>query len=782
MASQEKQVGSVAQSEPSAFGEDVRLALQGGDGDIQAVEAPEAAIEPQPIPLPLQPFPIPWLLRASGLYEWKFPIFQIPQPIPIPRPIPFPEPGPLDPGSEAGAQDVDAAQALTPLPFWFQREELRLDVDGQHPQMVVSGTLFSGLTTRVHWIANLTPSRLSSNTYTGFIWYKDGNGAALPQTNVTVQVTKSWFSSQRKVTVTFTGGGAPNQVRTYAWKSSYFHPAEFEYDAVEGTTALTSINTGDHPNRPAGLPIENLSIETAYRRAGFAVTKSGGDAPIPILEAGADALWSDMEMHDAMQAYWSRFANAPQWSMWVLFAWQHVAVPSRGITPDNLGGIMFDDIGPNHRQGTAIFNGSFIKDAPAGDPSPAAWVRRIKFWTACHEMGHAFNLAHSWRKSFGTPWIPLTNEPEARSFMNYPYNVSGGESAFFADFEYRFSDAELLFLRHAPHRFLQPGNADWFDDHGFRQADVAARPSFALELRVHRDVDYFEFLEPVTIEAKLTNTANQPQVIPALILEDQGEMTVIIKKDGKRARQWSPFAHYRDSGDKKVLHPGESIYSSLFLGAGVNGWDLAEPGVYHVQAALHMEDEDVVSNALRVRVAPPRSYEEEFLAQDFFSEDVGRTLAFGGTRYLEGANDTLRNVAEQLEDRRVAKHAHLALGNPLTRDYKRLVVEREANAAAKAIKVEEAKPEEAAKQLAQALMQDPDEAAGTLGHIAYKAQVDQYAAFLADHGEADEAAARLQKAEKTLAARGVLPSVLKDMKQQRATYAKKSSGKKNAKK
>ena len=38
-----------------------------------------------------------------------------------------------------------------------RREELRLDVDGQYPQHVVSGTQYSGLTQVVHWIANLTP-------------------------------------------------------------------------------------------------------------------------------------------------------------------------------------------------------------------------------------------------------------------------------------------------------------------------------------------------------------------------------------------------------------------------------------------------------------------------------------------------------------------------------------------------------------------------------------------------------------------------------------------------
>ena len=47
--------------------------------------------------------------------------------------------------------------------------------------------------------------------------------------------------------------------------------------------------------------------------------------------------------------------------------------------------------------------------------------------------------------------------------MNYPFRVAGGQSAFFADFEYRFSDQELLFMRHAPERFVQMGAADWFD-------------------------------------------------------------------------------------------------------------------------------------------------------------------------------------------------------------------------------------------------------------------------------------------------------------------------------
>ena len=130
---------------------------------------------------------------------------------------------------------------------------------------------------------------------------------------------------------------------------------------------------------------------------------------------------------------------------------------------------MFDDIGTAQRQGTAIFSDSFIAQAPAGEANPGPWVERMRFWTAMHEIGHAFNLAHSWQKSLGTAWVPLADEPSALSYMNYPFNYPAGLDAFFAAFEYGFSPDELLFLRHAPERFVKMGAEPWFSNHGFEQ-------------------------------------------------------------------------------------------------------------------------------------------------------------------------------------------------------------------------------------------------------------------------------------------------------------------------
>jgi hypothetical protein len=755
---------------PAAFpGADAPFSPDPEPAALEGLEETELmeAIE-RGLPVPTIPTRFPILVLASGLYEWRFPVLTVPGPVPVqPFPVPIP---PADHVEEAEVEEVVAVQRAGLTPLFFRREELRLDVDGWYPQMVVSGTIYSGPTMRVHWIANLSRTT-AANLYTGHIWYRDGDVAWMPYTNVRLAVTKSLFANQREVIVRFTGAGAPALLRTYKWVSATYHPIEFEYDTVAGTTKVTELNTGDHPNRPPSLPVQNLSIETVYRRAGFNVSK-GADTVVPLSGAGPNAMWSNMEMHDAMQIHWSRFANKPQWALWVLFAGLHEMGTS-------LGGIMFDDIGPNHRQGTALFNDSFIKNPPAGDPAPAAWVRRMKFWTAVHEMGHAFNLAHSWQKALvfqgKGPWIPLMNEPEARSFMNYPYNVAGGQAAFFADFEFRFTDGELLFLRHAPERFVQPGNALWFDHHGFKQAETAAGSAYRLELRTHRQLPYFEFMEPVAAELKLTNSSAQPVLVNAAALAETDALTVIVKKRDQAARQVLPYAQYCFTSDRAVLTPGESLYAPLRLGGCLGGWAIAEPGYYTVQVLLRIGNEDVVSNPIEIRVAPPRGFEEELLGQDFFSDDVGRVLEFGGSLYMRTANDTLRTVTDQLGTRRVARHARLALANPLMREYKELVIagEEPITMEAPVEKVFRARPAEpaAARVLFdETLFQGADEAAETLGHIEYRNRVEQCTRFLADQGEPVAAANSIDVAAKALKGRKVLNTVVQEMEGLAAAY------------
>jgi hypothetical protein len=644
----------------------------------------------------------------------------------------------------------------------FIAEEVRLDVDGRYPQMTVSGTVKPRFARGLDWIASL--SRTGVDVWRGPIWYKDGNASLLPHTEVEVRALRSFFPAGRKLTLTFRSGTVREVSREYAWKSASFHKVQLEYDAVQGAHPVFSIATHAHPNRPSTLPSEALTIETVFARSGFEVSK-GVDSIIPITDAGLDARWSDSEMHDAMIAHWSRFQDAPQWALWVLFAAMH----EQGTS---LGGIMFDDIGPNHRQGTAIFTDSFIANPPANDAAPDAWVARMRFWTAVHEMGHSFNLAHSWQKALGTQWVPLANEPEARSFMNYPYYVGGGQTAFFADFGFRFSNQELLFMRHAPERFVQMGNADWFDHHGFEQAAVSPEPTLALEVRVNRARPEFEFLEPVVIELKVKNATSQPILVDANLLSGGEGLTLIIKKHGNPARQWHPFAKACLQPEVRVLQPGEAIYQSIFAGVGTNGWDLAEPGRYTIQACLTRDGEDVVSKPLALRIAPPRGHDEEYLAQDVFTEAVGRVLAFDGSRELVEASAALREVTAKLPGRKIAMHAQVALGMPLRRPGKVLAAADGGWVVAGA----QAEPEEAKALLHEALMKKETAAAESLGHIDYHYYVDQFAKWLADQGEVTEARRVLGELEKTLALRNVKPAVLESIRAKREALRRPARG------
>lgn len=675
-------------------------------------------------------------------------------------------------GSVAGTESGDY---IFP---WRETEELRLDIDGRYPQNTVSGTIRRGIVGRVNWIARLR--RIGRNVWGGNIWYKDGMTTILPQTNVIVKVRNGMFPNQKRVTTVFSGGGHAKRIRRYSYVSPYFHKVEFEYDRVEGIIPVTSINTDAHPNHPASLPTETLTISNVYRRAGFDVSM-GDESVVTAALADSNGLsgWSDQEMHDAMQTYWSRFTNAPMWAMWVFFADQH----ERG---SSLGGIMFDDIGPNHRQGTALFYDSFISNRPSSDPAPDAFVDRMRFWTAIHEMGHAFNLAHSWQKnhppSWGSSWIPLANDAEARSFMNYPYNVAGGQNAFFSDFNYRFLDEEMLFLRHSPGRFVQMGRADWFDNHGFQNIETTDVP-LTLEARVHRKTPVFEFMEPVYVELKLTNTSNRMQVVNEDLVENANHMTIITRREGQTAKQVVPFVRHLHTDTQVSLAPGESMYGSILVSVGTNGWNVDEPGRYLIQVAINQGDMDIVSQPLNIIVGQTTDTQQLILAQDFFTEDVGRVVTLGGSRVLTTANTTIHNIVEQLPHTAVSIHARQAMANVVARDYKLLNLKedmltqmRPASEIGGAINVQKAQIVEAEILMADILDNKNDQAIDTLGHIGFKTLMDRHCDDLVASNKTPAAAQVQDTLLTTLKNRGVIKTVLADVKNRRDGYRKVKKG------
>lgn len=704
---------------------------------------------PQPIPIPIpRPIPIPSFCSAvSGRYRYvplpRVPtVPTIPGPFPARPTVPRPLPGPI-------------------FPINLLTITVRVDVDRFMPQNRISIEWFRLFPRQqAHVIAEVTSDRctgFNNRTVVADIVYRDGDPAAVPGTTVTFRARRTSGFSYDTYTLEISGGGSTTRTYNLAFQSTKFDDVEFEVDRVSNAGAIvTAYNTGDHPNRPAALPVETLSLETVYERAGFNVRMSPNTTVIPATDAGANGTWSDAEMHNAMVTYWSRFANRPQWALWVLYAARH-------DTGRSLGGVMFDDIGPNHRQGTAIFTDSFIQDNPPGDPDPAGWRRRMQFWTAIHEMGHAFNLAHSWQKAlsgpFGHPWVPLANEPEARSYMNYPFRVAGGEATFFSDFGFRFTDDELVFMRHAPRRFVQMGNEAWFFNHGFEAPGAQSQTGdWALQIRPNRDANAYRFLEPVSMELKLTNTSGAAVHEDPDMLQDGRHVTVYLQREGGPVRQWRPMMTRCHDTHAEKLDSGESLYGAHLISAATDGFLIDEPGFYKVQAAVDMTGEIVVSNVLRVYVGPPAGGEEAAVAPDFFTEDVARVLAFRGAPALETANAALANVVERCADNPVAAHARVALSAPGLRDFK--VLDVAAGRDGLKLSSTSNKVAQAADAHAEALLAQPDAAADTIGHIGYFGQLREVAEALESHGAAEKAVDIMEKTIAVMKKRQILQSVI----------------------
>jgi hypothetical protein len=278
-------------------------------------------------------------------------------------------------------------------------------------------------------------------------------------------------------------------------------------------------------------------------------------------------------------------------------------------------------------------------------------------------------------------------------------------------------------------------------------------------------------MEPVWLELKLTNTGRQPRLVDSDVL-DADSLTVILKKEGKDARQLVPFRQKCVAPETKALMPGESIYGTVLASAGLNGWDVAEPGTYMIQAAAHIGDEDIVSAPFTLRIAPPVTRDEEYSAGDLFTQDAARVLVFGGSRFLDGANDLLHEVVERFPDRRIALHARVALGNPLTIDYKQVLPTEDGLD----LEIASAQPDEAVKLLRPALITDADVAAETFGHIRYRGLAVRAARRLATAGAETEATKTIDSVIKTLDARipddrPVKPKVLEELKETREALA-----------
>ncbi len=570
----------------------------------------------------------------------------------IPQPIPLPK------------RPVSGRYRNSGL-FW--QLALRVDVDGKRPMNRLSGDFFqkSGATVTYFgsFVVNaptisLTPSTVTiSGTSTGT--YATG----FPKVKVTIPRTLIIQPPAAATIQFFSLTNAPGATYVCSFESAYFRSMQLETDKVSDATlpVFSSYNTG---SLPSGGPARTLSVVSAYAEAGIEIQNAGTSDTINIGEAGANTSWSNAELHASMVHHFSLWKDDPQWKVWLLDAQKHDLGPG-------LYGIMFDQQG-KQRQGCATFY--------QGIGGTTADKLRLQLYTSVHELGHCFNLLHSWQKSFAVP--PVPNRPAALSFMNYPWNYPGGGApGFWSAFPFQFDDQEVIHLRHAfRNNIVMGGNnfavgsaaqdtnafADSVQDHSGLRFTINAQKSYACG-------------QPVNLELKLEAIDPKGKQAHTYLNPNAGFVQVGIYKPSGQMAVYEPVMHECVAPDVTILDANRPmVEDTAYIGFGKQGFYFEQAGQYQIRAIYYAVDgSQVMSNILSLRVRHPVTAAEEDLADLFSGEEQGMLLYLHGSDSdsLRRGNEAFDTVLEKHGKHPMATYARMVKGINAGRKFKTITPE-----------------------------------------------------------------------------------------------------------
>lgn len=611
-----------------------------------------------------------------------------------PAPSAQPTPPDLDGlGEPAPGEDPRVAGPAAAIPFPLRRLvrgryrssgggfelELRVDVDGAGATGRVSGDFFAvaGGTTTFFGsfvvsapVVTTTASRVHIEGAGTYTW-----AAGAPYLRIDVPRVPI-LAAPGSATVQFgtpqTANGASYLCR---FASAAFRTLQWELDSVAGTVPFVSYDTASLP-QPAGSTNRVLTIPGAYGEAGIEMQVSGAANVIPTSAAGADAKWSDAELHAAMVNNFSLFQDVPQWRVWTLVATSYADL-------DGVRGIMFDGKDGHQRQGCAVFHDA-IKGTDAA-------TQRSQLRTYVHELGHCFNLFHSWQKNLATPPQPLGENGGLGdlSWMNYDWRYApappapGGAPAYWTNFAFRFTAAELVHLRHGFYRDVVMGanafgqgaadvDPDLFD------APVVDGSGLSLALRAR---DAFAFGEPVVVELKLATTDSRGRSVTPRLHPKDDLVSIAIQQPSGRTVAYRPLLRRCvDAAAPARLTPSRAVYDSAYIGAGRDGMYFDSPGVYRLRARYTAPDgSSVVSPTLTVRVRPPMSDEDQRVGELLSGEQQGILFQVLGSESstMSAGNDALDEVVAEHGSHPLATYARLARGFHARRPFKELTGDKE---------------------------------------------------------------------------------------------------------
>jgi hypothetical protein len=579
---------------------------------------------------------------------------------------------------ERGIQPAVLPQPMpTPIPILARRPvsgryrgafgsfqlELRVDIDRIRPMRKLSGDFFSVSGSTTSYAGSFVVNNPAITvTATNVICRGTGSytfNASAPVVQIEIQ-RRTLLQPQAPALIKFfKTNNQPGAQYNCAFESIYFRTVRIETDKVSDVTTpvFTSYNTGA---LSSGGPARPLSVVSAYAEAGIQMIPTAGSNVIPIGASGVNGTWSNAEMHAAMVGNMSIFQNIPQWAVWLLVAQRH-------DLGSGLLGIMFDQIGPQ-RQGCAVFH------AGLGGVTPQAL--RLQLNTYVHELGHCFNLMHSWQKSLATP--PGADRPASLSYMNYPWLYpQGGEPGFWASYAFQFDDGELIHLRHAFRNNIIMGGNPFTIGAGMVEPDLMSDLSAdqsGLKFEIAPVSKGFSLGEPVVLNLSLAATNGTPMNVHRYLHPNMKLTMVAIEKPNGQLVSYEPFIDHLVNGGYCELKASEKqITDSAYIGFGKRGFYFDQPGNYKIRAVYHaMDGSRILSNVASLRVHYPVTEADEEIAELLSGEEQGLLFYMLGSDAdtLAKGRAALQTILEKYGKRPIANYIRFVLGVNAAREFK----------------------------------------------------------------------------------------------------------------
>ncbi len=409
-----------------------------------------------------------------------------------------------------------------------------------------------------------------------------------------------------------------------------------------------------------------VTIESCLGDAGFEVSRVGHRNQIPAPSGGR---WDDSQLHGLMTQFAQEPLDRRSWNLHVLML--------QLSRLNGLNGVMFDsgDSDLNHlpRQGAAIFQHEIKFPIIDGDgnrsPAPRPdWQRKL-IQTTVHELGHALNLAHRFERELG--------RADSLSFMNYDWRYKGGgnKTNFWRDFGFTFDPDELAFMRHGPRDAVIPGGAEfrtvpyWENTDGGYSPYRVEVPTDELKLNLLPPAsgNLFQFGQPVLLTVELINNTGQVLDLPRRLIDPKsGFLQFVVHRTnplndgGGDSLDFNPIVHRcydLSPALSDMVEPAGKLTNNVNLTFGSAGFTFMEPGNYEVTAVFSLpipQRRALVAESapLRLRIAYPKSDDEERDGLRLFRHDVGLYLALGGSDVLPEAEDALNEIVERRQKRR----------------------------------------------------------------------------------------------------------------------------------